>query len=251
MALWDTILDTSAPTQNVIAGMPVEELLPPEENALEQPPAKVVLYDLAAVRARLAPYEDELAAMQAKAEALKVTDADTAAEATAMGVRFSAIEKAVETARASFKQPALDFGRSVDALAKVYTEKAQKGKGSLSRKVGAWQSQERVRELERLRKEQEEARALQAKIEEESKATGTAVTPVVMPKAAASPATVRTEEGKATSVTRWVCTVVDESKVPREYCAVSMPLLNAAVKQGIRQIPGCEIKQETTARFQA
>lgn len=244
---WSAAL-SDQPIPQSIAGMPVAELMP-EEPATETAPVPVDPYDLTPIRAQLAPYEAELLNMLKGAEALEVKDEETAAKATALGVRFAAIEKAVEAARVFFKKPALDFGRSVDALAKAYTDKAGKGKNNLARKLGTWQAQEKAKELARLKQEQEAARALQAKIDAEAKAMGTDTTPIIMPKAAAPTSIVRTEEGKATLNTRWVCVVDDLALVPREYCEVSQPLLNAAVRKGIRNIPGCTIKEEPAARF--
>ncbi len=61
---------------------------------------------------------------------------------------------------------------------------------------------------------------------------------------------VRAENGgTAYGATTWVCTIVDPSLVPREFCAPVQKLLNDAVKQGVRVIPGCEIKEETSVRF--
>jgi hypothetical protein len=61
---------------------------------------------------------------------------------------------------------------------------------------------------------------------------------------------VRAENGgSAYSAKNWVCTIVDPSLVPREYCAPVQKLLNDAVKQGVRSIPGCEIKEDTSVRF--
>jgi len=60
---------------------------------------------------------------------------------------------------------------------------------------------------------------------------------------------VRAENGGTSySVTTWVCTIVDPSLVPREFCVPVQKLLNDAVKQGAREIPGCEIKETTSIR---
>lgn len=63
---------------------------------------------------------------------------------------------------------------------------------------------------------------------------------------------VRTENGGAAyGAKNWVCTIVDPSLVPREFCAPVQKLLNDAVKQGVRSIPGCEIKEEKALRFRS
>jgi len=65
-------------------------------------------------------------------------------------------------------------------------------------------------------------------------------------------APVRTENGGAAyGAKNWVCTIVDPSLVPREFCAPVQKLLNDAVKQGVRSIAGCEIKEEQGLRFRS
>jgi hypothetical protein len=220
------------------------------ESLPESLPSRADPYDLAPLRDRLAPYEQELAAMKARAETLKISDEQSAEEAAALGATCAKIEKAVEASRAYFKQPALEFGRNIDAFCRVYTEKAQAAKRTLSSKLGAWQAQKKKEALEQLRKEQEAAVVLQKQIEDEAKEAGTdALVQLVIPRAASPQTPIRTEAGNATLVEKWVCTVLDPALVPREYCEVKQSLLNAAVRAGIRDIPGCRIELQANTRF--
>lgn len=57
--------------------------------------------------------------------------------------------------------------------------------------------------------------------------------------------TVQTGRGSATRKKRWVAEVVDEAQVPREYMAVDQVKLNAAVRAGVREIPGVKIEQKS------
>lgn len=245
---WSRVGESPAPI-DALAGMPVAELLPAEdgENGVQTRNP----YDLEPIRAKLEPYEDQLAAMKEEAEAIQVTDDTSAEQATALGVQCRKIEKAVEEARAFFKRPALDFGNSIDNLARVYTTKAQAAAGTLSRKVAAFHTKKKQEELARLRKEQEEAAKLQAKLDAEAKAAKTDPVQVVVPKAPAAVGPIRAENGKAVIATKWACVITDPALVPREYCEPVMRLLNGAVKSGIREIPGCKIEEQSTARFGA
>lgn len=54
---------------------------------------------------------------------------------------------------------------------------------------------------------------------------------------------VRSASGAASTRKRWVATVVDADRVPREYLIVDQRLINAAVKNGVRAIPGVKIEQ--------
>jgi hypothetical protein len=53
------------------------------------------------------------------------------------------------------------------------------------------------------------------------------------------------KSGSAHARQRWVATIEDESRVPREYLMVDTKKINAAVKDGVREIPGVKIEQET------
>ena len=173
---WSRVGEQPTPI-DALAGMPVTELLPPEDALRAAKP-----YDMAPIRAKLSPYEAELGRMREQAKAIEVSDDASAEKATALGVQCQKIEKAVEEARTFYKRPALDFGREIDNFARAYLSKAGEAKSILSRKVSAYQNKKKMEELDRLRKEQEEAAKLQAKLDAEAKHAGTDAVQVVMPK---------------------------------------------------------------------
>ena len=43
----------------------------------------------------------------------------------------------------------------------------------------------------------------------------------------------------------WTFRIVDETKVPRQFCEISDLLIRAAVRAGVRAIEGVEIYEET------
>jgi len=60
----------------------------------------------------------------------------------------------------------------------------------------------------------------------------------------------RTESGTSSYQAKtWKCYIERPDEVPREYCEPVGRLLNNAVKQGIRTIPGCRIVEESDTRF--
>ncbi len=60
----------------------------------------------------------------------------------------------------------------------------------------------------------------------------------------------RTETGASSyQVKSWKCTIIDAPLVPRQFCEPSQKFLNDAVKQGVREIPGCKIEEITETRF--
>ncbi len=105
-------------------------------------------------------------------------------------------------------------------------------------------------EMEALAKKAEEER-LEAirKAEEEAKKNEVQAPTVVSPVVQAAPRVTRTEAGSSYQSKRWVCRIVDEKKVPREYCEPSQKLLNDAVKMGTRIIEGCVIEEISETKF--
>jgi hypothetical protein len=54
-----------------------------------------------------------------------------------------------------------------------------------------------------------------------------------------------TDAGKASVRQTWKAVIVDESRLPREFLMPNKPEINAAVRRGVRDIPGVRIEQVT------
>ena len=104
----------------------------------------------------------------------------------------------------------------------------------------------KVREAEeKLKNEKDaEARALLEQTVAEETAAAEAPTPQAPPPVLEARSATRTSEGTSFAKFKWTCKIVDPAQVPREYCEPSQKLLDAAMKGGERNIPGCEITQE-------
>jgi hypothetical protein len=63
------------------------------------------------------------------------------------------------------------------------------------------------------------------------------------PAAVATTTQLASASGSASTRKRWTATVVDATRIPREYLAVDQKAINAAVKDGVRAIPGVRIEQ--------
>lgn len=70
----------------------------------------------------------------------------------------------------------------------------------------------------------------------------------VAPQTAMPTKSVATAAGKVSFVKRWVCEIIEPADVPRMYCDPSQTKLNAAVKSGLRTIPGCRIYETESSR---
>jgi hypothetical protein len=56
--------------------------------------------------------------------------------------------------------------------------------------------------------------------------------------------TVETDSAQVTARLVWDFEIVDESKIPREYLMVNEKAIRAAIKAGVRDIPGVRIFQK-------
>ncbi|OPY83160.1 MAG: hypothetical protein A4E71_02915 [Smithella sp. PtaU1.Bin162] len=100
------------------------------------------------------------------------------------------------------------------------------------------------------KKLEEEIAAAKAKALEEAEKNKIIVPEINTPVVAPAEKVTRTESGtSAYQAKTWKCYIEYPDKVPREYCEPSGRLLNQAVKQGIRTIPGCRIVEEGDTRF--
>ena len=110
-------------------------------------------------------------------------------------------------------------------------------------KIGQYQYQ---KELERRKKEEAARKAqekLQAEMNKEAKKAGVEapeLPPVVLPEKQEA---IRTGSGSAHMQTEWVHELTDITKVPAEYLMVDDRKVKAAIKAGIRNISGLEIKE--------
>lgn len=146
--------------------------------------------------------------------------------------------------------------REAEAKAKAAAEELQKKLNAEA------EEKNRIAREEAIRKAEEEARAKAAseaeieaarkKAEEEAKKKEIEAPTVTAPVIPVNENVVRTETGSSAHQSkRWVCEITDASLVPREFCEPVMKLLNDAVKMGIREIPGCIIKEVSDTRFRA
>jgi len=100
---------------------------------------------------------------------------------------------------------------------------------------------------EQARREQERKNAV--KIE---KAIEQGKTPPVIREIIETPKAVQTEAGRMAVKFEWHGTVINPDQVPIEYCEKPRPSqtkINDAVKNGIREIPGVEIKEMPTTNM--
>lgn len=236
-------------------------------------------FDLAPVSLSLLPYQKHVALMTQEARGVTVTDTASQKFAVSAESRNKKLFKDLETARKSFVGPYNDHVKAINNIFKTLTDPLAQNEVAIKAARAKFEYQ---LELERRRKEaeaREEQRRLQAKLDfeareqrleaerkareaakklqdEKDEATRIALEKEIEEETAAAAAltpqaplmtekqeVVRTAEGSSYTKFKWVCRVVNESDVPIDYCSSDQKKLDAAVKGGVRNIPGCVIEE--------
>ncbi len=154
-------------------------------------------------------------------------------------------KKQIETKRKFFTKPLSDQVSAINNLFKSYKTPLEQADKTLRNKILTYR-----REQERLRREEEERlRKLQKKeqkrLEKQAKKKGAPPPPPpVMPVRVETPAqTVRSSMGTVSAKKTWDFEIVDPDKIPAEYKIINEKAIRAAVKAGVRSLPGVRIFQ--------
>ena len=181
------------------------------------------------------------------AEGVVINSDDSMQEASDILSWVAKAKKQVEDKRKFLVKPLNDHVKSINEMFKGYMAPLEKADTVLRQKVMAYrQEQERIRreEEERLRKE---AEAERKRLEKQAKKDGAQPPPPPPPVAPSTPEqakTVHSDMGSVTTKTVWDFEIVDEDKVPRSFMIVNEKAIRAAVKAGVRNIPGVKVFQK-------
>ena len=190
-----------------------------------------------------------------------VNDDQSADIALGLGQNCDKIWKAIEVSRKDFVRAPNDFVGAVNGLAKYYQELlkngVQKSKDKLNifAKAKALEAQKAAEAERRARAEmQAKLDAEAAQMTAEAKAQDETAEAITAPKLPDAPPpveskTIRAASGSATMVKTWKYEVIDPDIVPREFTMIDEKAIRAAVKDGIREIPGVRIFEDTNVRF--
>jgi hypothetical protein len=176
-----------------------------------------------------------------------VVDEAGVVTATEILGKIATTKKKAEEVRKALVQPLQQQVNEINSKFKETLAPLVKADTILRNKVQDWHAyQERLRreEEERLRKLMEKE---QKKAEKKAEKRGEAPPPPMpVPVVPQAPKTVKTDTGSTSIKTFWAWEVEDETKVPREYLMLNDQAISAAVKMGIREIPGIRIFQKQT-----
>ena len=179
------------------------------------------------------------------ANAHMVLDQSQADEANEILTKINHGLKQIEAKRLSFTAPLNQSLKEINASFKKMVEPVKYAKDELTTRLMTWRRQEQARiDAERAKAVKEEER--RRKIQEAHAAKGHVVKEDITPVAKPMPFSVN----DTTKVQkRWAYEVENEALVPRGYLIVNGPAITAAVRAGVRDIPGVKIYQKETAVF--
>lgn len=171
------------------------------------------------------------------AEELEVNtkpDAETASEYVKM---ISSTLKEIEKKRKEFTQPINESLRRMNASFKEISDPLERAKRQLSGKIVAWQTEQQAA-AEKARREAEEK---ERRINDKLKAQGVQEK-VTLP----IPKEPENKLGEAHFREMWTFEIEDESLIPRDFLTVDFKKINAAIREGVREIAGVKVYKKKT-----
>jgi len=188
--------------------------------------------------------------IRAEATALVVVNDETAKQAAEIGVNASRLVKKIDARQKEILEAPAQWIQGVKNIVSAMLNPLQDAKTLTTRKINEYRAKAELDKREAEKKIREASEKLQAELNADAKAKGIEaplVAPAALPKTNSN---IKTDTGGTVYQTsRWICRVEDPGKVPHQYCIPSLPLLNEAVKNGVREIPGCKIEQVTETRM--
>ena len=222
---------------------PIETRLQPAEDS-----GAVVDLNIDGARRALRLFEDKVSVMESEAQELTVTGLLSAANATEMTGQVKRLANQIDSRRKEIILEPDSFVRKVNGFVKPLADRLKALEALLKRKLSdhAYQVELQRREIER---KQNEARIeLQKQVDAEAKAKGVesvTIAPVAMP---TKKEPVRSDSAVSSAVMVWRHEVINHHLVPRDYLMVDDVLIKAAIKAGIREIPGVRIFEDAEMR---
>lgn len=184
--------------------------------------------ELQAIR-QLQKYEGKINQILDYAKEYQVVSNWAAEEAITLGGEAKALGKAIDNARKTITDPARRFVNKINDTARIFTDKLDQVEEIIKRKVAAWKKAE----AEKMALDAEEAKDMVASLDLDVE--------VFVDKPAKY---VRGDGAMSYEQTVWKFDVEDLSITPSQYLTIDDAKVKAAIKAGVRDIPGLKIYSE-------
>lgn len=210
-------------------------------------------FDIEVAKQKLAPFKAQIEKMRKQVQAHNITDEKSQAEAITMAGQASALSKKVTAMVDAMLRQHNDFRNAVNKMKKFFTEPLDGIPREVKRKNGDYLTKLRIAEQKRQAEEERKKKALQKELDKEAEDAG--VNKVVLPDTPVVNKVekiARTESGSSMSVKfEWKGIIVDPDKIDRIFCLPDQKLVDEAVKAGLREADGLEIKEVPVQRLRA
>jgi hypothetical protein len=218
----------------------------------------------ASAKENMRRFELVIARCREAADKIAVIDGEESKkEAAKILVPLKTALKDIDKTRKGIVEAPNAFVKAVNEAAKMFKDSIEAITKGLEAKVAAFSQVEQIEAQKRAEEERLAQMELQERLQADVDATNAAnlardpdAIMIEVPRPAPlvhmePPKSVRTEAGTMTAVDKWNFRIADIGQVPREYLVVNETAIRAAIKQGLREIPGVEIFKDTTIRVTA
>lgn len=192
---------------------------------------------------RLREHQKAIDEMKTAADKINVVDDESQNKANEFILTIKALLKKLDAERKKILEPTKTFTGKINSGYKMYSTQLSAIVSELDAQNRKYIIEKRIREAEEHRKRQEEARKLQKEMEKKAAKVGVEV-PTIQPAPIPEKRIVQTSMGTQTERKHWTFKVIDIKKVPAAYLQIDNRTVNAAIKEGVREIPGIEIYEE-------
>jgi hypothetical protein len=211
--------------------------------------------DIVPYRAEIMAFQNFVVKVEREVKAIDIKGDEQKVYAAALGGEIVKTLKAIEARRKDILHDPKEFTDKINAICKIITEPLKKSDDLLRWKEKQYNLFLENQRREEERRQQADARALEAEIRQDAVLRGATEqevaaisVPVMIP--FKEDTVTRAETGASSyGVKTWKIEVTNEEDVPREYCSPDMKKINQAVKNnGVRNIDGVSIKEESDIR---
>lgn len=217
-----------------------------EETKTEAEITLVSPANIEAVKNCLAEYTSKVDGMLAEAQRFEIETDEDEQQITVLLGDSKSLYKAIEKRRKEIIDEPNKFVKSCNNFCKTFTEKLKQTEKIIKEKIAFRRNQQEIARRKQEQEAQKAAQELQEKLDKEAANLGVESVKIDAPIIPEKEKIVRTDTGTTTYEKKtWKCDIVKPELVPREYCAPVQKLLNEAVKQGVREIAGCNIYEKT------
>jgi len=210
-------------------------------------------FDLDAAKVRLSKFSDQIDDMKKQASTHKITDEASSQQAIAMMGQAAKISKAMKAVVEKLLDPHKEFTKGVNSILKYLSVPVDQIVSDLKSRNADYLTQRRIEEQRRAREEQEKRAQLQRELDAKAKKLNVETVKLPdMPVENKVEGISRAETGSSLSVKFvWKGFVLDPDVVDRSLCSPDEKKIAEAVKGGLRESPGLEIKEVPAQRLRA